>query len=99
MSSAIERLGTDDPARLLACWGQARQLADQNWDAIIRVAEALQRRGWLSGAAVDARAGGVCPSPRRLPRSPANCTSAVNLGGKPCRQTALDGHRTSAETA
>jgi hypothetical protein len=53
ISMAVERIG-DDPARLLACWRQARALVDQNWDAIERVAEVLQRRGRISGAVVEA---------------------------------------------
>ena len=46
---AAERLGSDDPDRLLACWIEAKQVIDAHWPAVERVALALRTRGRLSG--------------------------------------------------
>jgi hypothetical protein len=50
---AAERLGTDDPERLLAAWCEAKTVLDQCWPAVERVALALWTRGRLSGDEVE----------------------------------------------
>ena len=47
---AAERLGSDDPDRLLECWIEAKRVIDAHWPGIERVALALHARGRLSGA-------------------------------------------------
>ena len=48
------RLGSDLDDLLLACWIEARKLVDAHWPAILRVTQALQARGSLSGDTVEA---------------------------------------------
>ena len=50
---AAERLGSDDPDRLLECWIEAKTVLDQCWPAVERIAFALWQRHRLSGAEVE----------------------------------------------
>lgn len=47
-------IGSDDGGKLLAVWCEAKALVALYWDAIIAIAEALHRRGRLSGAECEA---------------------------------------------
>jgi hypothetical protein len=46
---ASERIGSIDGDLLLAVWIEARRLIDDEWDSVLRIAEALKVRGHLSG--------------------------------------------------
>ena len=48
---------------------------------MLRIAEALQRRGSLSGAVVEGRSGGECRSPRSLAAAPSNFTPVRSREG------------------
>jgi hypothetical protein len=51
---AAAYLGTNDGNALRAVWAEAKAVVDLYWIAIITIAEALHRRGRLSGVEVEA---------------------------------------------
>ena len=49
LQAAVEHLGTPDGALLVATWVAARRLVDDDWASVVRIAQALQQRGRLTG--------------------------------------------------